>query len=131
MISGEDAALAKADVAACLILRLTGGDVHAIGHLQQADQILIAYEQRRVAGRCADLHDVRHELESIIPSPDQNVQVRGALHAWETTLERIRALAVPGSIAATGPAPSGATTAPQLAAPPRSEEHTSELQSQR
>ena len=64
-----------------------------ISHLQAADQILVDYENIKTAsGSCADLKDVRKEIESLIPSWDMQAQAREATQAWQLALDRIRSL---------------------------------------
>ncbi len=65
----------------------------AVNHLRQAVGILIEYEKTEVVtGRCADLRDVRAEMESLLNNADLATQIRMIMHAWETASERIRAL---------------------------------------
>jgi hypothetical protein len=65
----------------------------ALNHLRQAVRILIEYEKTKVVtGRCADLRDVRAEMESLLNTADLAAQIRMIMHAWETASERIRAL---------------------------------------
>jgi RHS repeat-associated protein len=68
----------------------------AISHLQTADSILADYEGIKVAsGRCADLRDVRTQIESIfrLSSADVAAQAAAARNAWELANRRIAELA--------------------------------------
>lgn len=78
----------------------------AVTHLRRAVQVLLQYEQTTVvSGRCADLRDVRTEIESLVNLNDLDTRIRMVRHAWETASERIRAL----SGAAAPPSPTAGT----------------------
>jgi hypothetical protein len=69
----------------------------AVNHLVEADRILINYQNIRVAsGRCADLRDVRAQLEALLRVPNILGQVPAVIAAWKTALERIMALSAAG-----------------------------------
>jgi hypothetical protein len=77
----------------------------AVTHLRRAVQVLLQYDQTTVvSGRCADLRDVRTEIESLLNLNDPDARIRMVRHAWETASERIRALS---NLAAPTQSPTG------------------------
>jgi hypothetical protein len=66
----------------------------ALDHLRQAARVLRDYERIAVVtGSCADLREVRAEVEALLRRADLGAQVAMAGNAWTTASERIRALA--------------------------------------
>lgn len=66
----------------------------AVEQLRQAVRILREYERTGVVtGVCADLKDVRAEVEALLNRADAAAQAVAAGNAWTTASERIRALA--------------------------------------
>jgi len=79
----------------------------ALDHLRQARRILEEYERTTVVtGTCADLRDIRAELDDLLGRADLGEQIRLTGHAWTTAADRIRAL-------------SGRPAPPQPATPPQ------------
>ncbi len=96
----------------------------AVNHLRQAVSLLRDYEKTKVVtGSCADLRDVRAELEALLVRGDLGGQAGMAGNAWTSASERIRAVAGLGGVARPGRKPDpqpGTRTTPPAARPPRS-----------
>lgn len=67
-----------------------------MSHLQTANRILSEYEgTQHLTGRCADLRDVRTQIDTIIRSDARDMARQStAAAAWKLALERIAALRV-------------------------------------
>jgi hypothetical protein len=102
-------------------------------HLQNATRILAEYERTlHVTGRCADLRDVRAQLDAIfrLDGSDFAAQSRGATEAWQLALERIAALrlAQPAPMAPPAPALPSPTAPPAAQGPPSTRARTADPQ---
>jgi hypothetical protein len=97
-----------------------------LSHVQNSTRILSEYERtQHLTGRCADLRDVRTQLDAILRSSsgDLSGQSRSTTAAWTLALERIVALrggqpvqAVPAPPPPGPPARTGGGTQPAVAA---------------
>lgn len=90
----------------------------ALDHLRQARRILEDYEHTTViTGSCADLRDIRAELDDLLGRADLAEQVRMAGHAWTEASDRIRALSGQPVPPQPGTPPQPGPPAPQPAIP--------------